>query len=345
MNIIKRLENYLQVAVEVEHFSGVVMVVHHQKVLLNRGYAMATVDDKNEQNTVFHVGSITKQFTAAAIMKLWEAGKIDLNVTINTYLPKEYQSDLWEKVTIRHLLSHTSGIVDYDEKYYDPKTIGFCSKEVIARIIKEAGQKKLEFEPATNYHYCNIGYTLLGIILEKQTGQNYSVLIHEYFLMPLVMSSTSFHEENYVVKKDHATGFRWDQENKKWVEDTEKILATVPDGGMLTTAEDLYKWSTVIAGKRPDIVSNEIIQQMVTPVPNTFIADNGGYGYGLAIDNSSGTRKIHHNGWITGFMANFCLYPEEEIYIAVFCNNTTADPVKITAGLSKIIREELSLSV
>lgn len=329
----------MQAAFDLKRFSGVMMVVHHGKVILHQGYGMATIDDKNERNTVFHIASITKQFTAAAIMKLWEAGKIDLNTSINKYLPKKYQSDIWEKVTAHHLLSHTSGIVDYDEKYYDSKTLGFCSEEIIAKLIKETGQKKLEFEPGTNYDYCNIGYTLLGIMLENQTGKSYPAIIKEYFLIPLEMSSTSFHEENYVAKKVHATGFRWNFEDKKWVEDSEKILGTVPDGGMLTTVEDLYKWSVVIAGKRPDILSLEILKLMTTPVPKTFTED-GGYGYGLGIDDSSGIRRIHHSGWMTGFMSFFCLYPEKEMYISLFCNNTTSNLIKIASGLAEIMGEK-----
>ena len=289
MNIIKKLESYMQAAVEFEHFSGVIMVMHHGKVILHQGYGMATINDKNERNTIFHIASITKQFTAAAIMKLWEAKKIDLNTSINKYLPKEYQSGIWEKVTTHHLLSHTSGIVDYDEKYYDQKTIGFCSEKIIVKLIQETKQKKLELEPGAKYSYCNIGYTLLGIILENQTNKNYNALIQEYFLIPLKMAHTSFHEENYVVKKGHAAGFRWNQENKRWTQDIEKIVGTVPDGGMLTTAQDLYKWSTVIAGKRPDILSTKIVNLMTMPVKNTFTKE-GGYGYGLGIDDSSGTR-------------------------------------------------------
>jgi len=334
---INRLENYLQAAVEFEHFSGVVMVVNHGMVILNQGYGPANVYGKNEQNTIVHVASITKQFTAAAILKLWESGKIGLHASINTYLPKEYQSDIWEKVTVHHLLSHTSGIADYDEKYFSTEKKGFCFKEVIKEMIVESRVKKLEFEPGYGWHYCNIGYTLLGEILQSQTGQSYSKLIREFFFIPAGMVSSGIHDADYVAKSEHAIGYKWDEKQIKLVDDDEKTLpATPPDGGMFTTSEDLYKWSYVIAGKRPDILSSEIIKLMITPKPTT-LSMYGGYGYGLFIDDSSCTQRIHHPGWILGFRSHFCLYPKKEIYISVFCNNTTTDPMQMTSGLAEIM--------
>lgn len=334
-----RLENFLQVAIERDHFSGVVMVVHRGKVLLNQGYGMASIDDKNEQDTFMHVASITKQFTAAAIMKLWEAGVIDLNASINTYLSEEYQSDTWKKVTVHHLLSHTGGVVDYDESYYNAETKSFCFNDAIKAMISESQGKGLNFEPGTEWRYSNIGYTLLGVILENTTGLSYGDVIKEYIFDKAGMASSTIHDENYVAKSGHATGHRWDKEQRKLVEDNEKCLPVTPsDGGLVTTSEDLYKWSDVLAGKRPDVLSPEILKRMTTPVPISFKPD--GYGYGLFIDDSSGTRRIHHPGLISGFRSHFSFYPEKELYISVFCNNSTTNPLQITEGLSEIMGEK-----
>lgn len=336
-NIGQKLDNYLLSSVEQDHFTGTILIVHHGKILFNQGYGMATPQDPNSQNTVFHIGSITKQFTATAILKLAEADMLDLHVSINEFLPKECRSDYWQQVTIHHLLSHTSGIVDYDETYYNPKTLGFVSPKIEAKIIKETGQKELEFEPGLKFNYCNIGYTLLGIILEQQTGKKYTDIIKEYFLTPLQMTSTRFHEDNYIAGKEDAIGFRWDFQNKKWVDDeSEKIVGTIPDGGILSTTGDLYKWSVVIAGKRPDILSREIIKQMIIPVPNTS-GLYGAYGYGLWIHEFMGTKKIYHTGWMDGFTADFWLFPEKDLVIIVLCNNTTANTAKITEELARII--------
>jgi D-alanyl-D-alanine carboxypeptidase len=334
--VIKKIESYLQSAFEYENFTGTVLIANRGKILFNHGYGMATSHDANDQNTVFHIGSITKQFTAAAILKLVEEGKLDLHTSINEYLPKKYQSDYWHKVTIHHLLSHTSGIADYDETYYDPKKLGFVSPEIEAKMLQETGQKELEFEPGTKFNYCNIGYTLLGIILEQQSGKKYTDIIQEYFLTPLQMSSTRFHEENYIPQREDAAGFRWDFQNKKWVKDeSEKIVGTIPDGGILSTAHDLFKWSAVIEGKRHDILSADIIKLMSTPVPNTF-GPYGAYGYGLWIHEFMGTKKIYHTGWMDGFTADFWLFTEKDLVIIVLCNNTTANTAKITEELAKL---------
>ncbi len=336
-NQIKQIERYLLSSVEQGHFTGTVLIAHHGEIIFNYGYGMATPQKPNDQDTVFHIASITKQFTAAALLKLWQAGKVDLHISINEYLPKEYQSEYWKKVTLHHLLSHTSGIPDYNEKYYDPKTIGFVSCEIEAKMIQETGQKQLEFEPGSKWAYCNMGYTLLGIILKQQTGKQYTDLINEYFIKPLNMTSTRFHEDNYTVHEKDALGFRWDFQNKKWVDDdSEKIVGTIPDGGILSTAHDLYKWSAVIEGKRPDILSTEILKLMTTPVPN-MSTPYGGYGYGLGIDESFGTRKIHHSGWMIGFMSDLWMFPEKDLVIIVLCNNTTVNSEKIAEELAKII--------
>jgi D-alanyl-D-alanine carboxypeptidase len=339
LSMTQRLEDFLQVAMEMDHFSGVVMVVHRGNVLLNRGYGMATFDDENEQDTVMHVASITKQFTAAAIMKLWEAGTIDLNASINTYLPEEYQSDTWEKVTVHHLLSHTSGVVDYDESYYNAETKSFCFNDTIKAMISESQRKGLEFEPGTEWRYSNIGYSLLGAILENITGLSYGEVIRKSIFDEVGMSSSTIHDENYIAKREHAIGHRWDKKKKKLVEDGEKCLPVTPsDGGLVTTSEDLHKWSNVLAGKRPDVLSPAILKRMTTPVLNSSTPD--GYGYGLFIDDSTGMQKIHHPGWIEGFRSHFCFYPEKEIYISVFCNNSTTNPLQITSGLSEIMEEK-----
>jgi CubicO group peptidase (beta-lactamase class C family) len=331
------LERFLQEVVEREHFSGVVLVVHRGKVLLNKGYGMATAKDANDQETLFHACSLVKQFTAAAILKLWEAGELDLQASINRYLPLEYQCKRWEKVTLHHLLSHTGGIVDFYEAYCDPKVNGFCCQNVIREIIREAQEKELEFDPGTSWNYCNLGYTLLGSILEQATGLRYGEVIRKTIFDPVGMSSSFIHEDDYIEQKNHATGFCWNEAQKKFVEDTEKYDSVTPsDGGLVTTSGDMYKWSHVLSGKRPEILSLEILKRMTTPVPNT-LSPNGRYGYGLFIDDSSGALKIHHPGRIVGYRSCFCFYPEKEIYIVVLCNNSSVNPKQISSGLYKTV--------
>ena len=144
-------EAFLQEMIKNDHFTGVALVMHKGKVVHARGYGMASAGKKNSVATAFHVASITKQFTAAAIMQLVEKGLVDLNGPINNYLPHKYRSPKWNSVTIHHLLSHTSGIVDYavTRPYYDVVK-GFCLGNTVI-MIKEAMVKDLQFAPGTKF--------------------------------------------------------------------------------------------------------------------------------------------------------------------------------------------------
>lgn len=353
--ILERVTKFLEAQ---QHLSGVVLIAQHGKILFNHGYGMAVGTVENRSDTVVHVGSITKQFTAAAIMLLNEAGKIDLNASINRYLPPKYQCPSWEKVTVHHLLSHTSGIPDYEQNrsYYQVKR-GFADAVTIDGMILDArdkaqqalkeGKKDLESEPGKNFKYCNFGYTLLGTIIEKQTDLPYRKFIKQHLLIPAGMLSSDIHDDSYIEKAKDARGHRWDEKEQTLLDDgNEKDLpVTPPDGGLFASTEDLLKWSDVLMKKRKGILSSESIDKMTTMPPSH-------YGYGLIIDrssgnnstddvdNPSGTLTIWHPGHIVGFRSNFCLFPEREMFIVVLCNNTKINPIEITAELSKIMLEK-----
>lgn len=336
----RKLEQYMDNAVQLKHFSGVAMIAYNGQILLNQGYGIATNQVLNTSDTVVHVASITKQFTAAAILLLWEQGKIDLHISINHYLPKKFFSNEWSNVTVHHLLSHTSGIIDYavERDYYDVRK-GFCFGNTVNGMINEARYKPLQFEPGSHFNYSNIGFTLLGAIIEEQAGCSYRNFIKEYLLKPTGMTSSDIHKEGYEPKEGHASGHRWDEDQEKHVDDDVISLpVTAPDGGLFTTTEDLLKWSCVLTGKTIGIISVESLKKMTTPNRNIFYLEES-YGYGLFIDDANDIRRIHHPGYIVGFTSHFCLYPEKEIFIAIFCNTTTADPRNITKDLSDIILE------
>jgi CubicO group peptidase (beta-lactamase class C family) len=153
-----------------EHFTGVALIVREGEIVHAKAYGAATGNRANNVDTKFHVGSITKQFTATAIMQLVEKGVVKLDGSINTYLPAQYRSPKWDVVTVHHLLSHTSGITDYAvaRDYYDVVK-GFCLGDTVNGMVKEAMSKDLDFVPGSKYSYTNLGYTLLGFVIENQT--------------------------------------------------------------------------------------------------------------------------------------------------------------------------------
>jgi CubicO group peptidase (beta-lactamase class C family) len=152
-------EEFLQEMVKEEHFSGVALLMRMGEVVHAKGYGDATSENRNSVETIFHVASITKQFTAAAIMQLVEAGLVDLETSVNEYLPEKYRSRNWNSVKIHHLLSHSSGVPDYAvERDYYNVVDGFCLGDTVDGMVKEAVGKDLEVEPGSNYSYSNIGF-------------------------------------------------------------------------------------------------------------------------------------------------------------------------------------------
>jgi CubicO group peptidase (beta-lactamase class C family) len=340
------VKQYLDEKLKEKHFSGVIMIAQGDKILFNTAYGMASETEPNEPNTVFHVASVTKQFTAAAIMQLHEAGKIDLNAPINDYLSKEYRSESWKDVTVHHLLSHTGGIADYtEEKSWQDLGNGFCFSE-IGEMIRDSQAKGLEFAPGSNMRYSNLGYTLLGCIIEQASGIPYEEYIQNHLLVPLEMHSSGIHGQNYAKADKHAEGHRWNESKQELVSDDEKTLAvTSADGGLYTTTSDFLKWSKMLLNPKQGILSKESIKSMVTPhtlnLPKE-IDDPDEYGYGLFVHDSS-PLKFSHPGFIPGFRSHIAVYPEKDLHILIFCNNTSANPYEISNHIENILNNGLGL--
>lgn len=313
------------------HFTGVVLVMRDGRVLHAKGYGKANAARSNDADTKMHVGSITKQFTAAAILQLVGKGTVRLDTPINDYLPPEYRSSKWEAVTLHHLLSHTSGIPDYAvTRDYYVITDGFCSDDTVDGMVKEAGRQDLEFAPGSRYAYTNLGYTLLGIVIENRTTLPYGEYIQRHVLDPMGMTSSRIHVAGHVPAADEADGFRWNEEHARHVpDDVERLPVTAPDGGLITTLGDFAKWGRLFTGGQ-SILEQRSIEAMSSP---HIRIGNGGpldsMGYGLF----TGDRLLGHGGLITGFSSQFVFDRETRSLIAVFSNDAGGDPQQVTFGL------------
>lgn len=333
-----RIDAYLQEMKVDQRFTGVAMVSRAGEVVHASGYGMATSTIPNNVDTALHVASVSKQFTAAAIMQLVERQILDLGESINAYLPEQYRSPNWKTVTAHHLLSHSSGITDYavTRPYYDVVD-GFCLGDTIDGMIKEAMGKELEFVPGTRYSYSNIGFTLLGVILENQTGMPYEQYLQDNILDPLGMSNSRVHIEGHVPVGNEASGFRWDDdENKHVKDDIVSLPVTAPDGGLVTTLGDFVAWTRIYVNTDNEVLSQASVDRMTRP---QIAIGRGGpldnYGYGLYV----GDRLIGHAGYIVGFRSYFVLDRQTDTLIAVFTNNVTNVPQQIVFGLLDIVFE------
>lgn len=330
-----KADAFLQKMMFENHFTGVALVMDKRNVAHAKGYGMASDNKPNDVTTLFHVASITKQFTAVAVMQLAEKGLIDLHAPINKYLAVKYHSPKWRAVTVHHLLSHSSGIEDYavTRDYYHVIN-GFCLGDTVDGMIKETMAKDLLFAPGTKFSYTNLGYTLLGLVIENQTKMSFDRYIKENILDPMGMDCSTIHVEGHVPSVDEAAGYRFSKEERRHVfDDKISLPVTAADGGLITSLNDFIRWVEVYKNNSQKILSSSSITKMTVPVIKTGWGGPDGlldlYGYGLFVKDSI----ISHMGEIVGFKSYFVFDRERDLLVAIFSNNTTNDPIRIAMGL------------
>lgn len=298
--------------------------------LVAKGYGLANVelDVKASPSTVYRIGSLTKQFTAVAVMRLVESGKISLDDPVEKYLP-DYPVG-GRRITIRHLLTHTSGIKSYTglgPKFWDTSRLDYSHEKLIALFKDEPP----DFQPGEKYLYNNSGYYLLGVIIEKVTGESYGSHMKKTLFDPLGLPSTMYCDNEPVVKQ-RAAGY---QVSLGVVQNAAPLSMKAPfsAGALCSSVTDLVAWmSALMNGK---VVSRASLDQMITPAtlndgkPTT-------YGFGLGV--SDGDKKaISHGGGINGFASYLTYLPESRTIVAVLTNLGGAKPGTIAAELIKTL--------
>ncbi|UCC73183.1 MAG: serine hydrolase [Gemmatimonadota bacterium] len=278
-----------------------------------------------EPGMVFEIGSITKQFTAAAIMMLIEEGRLALDDPITKFLP-DYP-DYGQNVTVEHLLTHTSGIVSYTNipGYMEAEVRKDLSVEELIDVFKD---RPVEFEPGARYAYNNSGYVLLGAIIESVSGMSYADFVQQRIFDPLGMRDSYYGSLSRVIP-DRAPGY--DGEPGAWV-NAAFVSMTQPysAGALMTTLEDLFRWNQALFGG--ELISEQSLEMMTTPhlLPN---GESTGYGYGLTTRDIRGRPAVGHGGGIFGYVTDAFYLPEEDVYVAVFCNSTGSEvPPNLLAG-------------
>jgi CubicO group peptidase (beta-lactamase class C family) len=316
----KEIDRFLR-NMEQAHFTGAVLVEQNGQILLCKGYGEANHSVPNTSETIFCVASITKQFTAAAIMLLVEEGKIHLNTSINEYLPSRFCTDEWEDVTVEHLLTHTSGIPNYAEwdDYWE-----VCKNLTVDKVIRDVQEQGLQFPPGSNFSYSNTGYTLLGKIIEKQGDMPYRDFIKNRLLIPAGMTSSGIHDKSHNPPTAHSAMGFWIEHQVLEIDKRDESAVLYSDGGLYSTVRDMAKWSGVLDGKTT-VLSRSSIKKMIDGQ------------YGLFVDRAFGYRRIHHNGSMAGFRGDFCKFPDEGILIVILGNNADFVVEYLTGNLSQFL--------
>ena len=320
----ERLSAYMDAAAKEENFSGSVLVAKDGEILLARGYGLANLEHEvpNTPETKFRLGSITKMFTATAILLLQERGKLKVEDAVGKHLPGSPKA--WEEVTIHHLLTHTSGIPSYTD---DPSYAKSMTKpETVDSMIARFKDKPLEFEPGSKFHYDNSGYFLLGAIIEKVSGKSYEDFLREAIFQPLEMKDTGYDRPATILPK-RASGYDRRGEglvNAPYLDMNQPYAA----GSLYSTVRDLLKWDRALEAGRP--LSKERMAAMFTP-----FKDN--YAYGWSIGDYKGHKQVGHGGGINGFMTDLKRFTEEGVCVAVLCNVVPSNPSKVSRDLATIV--------
>jgi D-alanyl-D-alanine carboxypeptidase len=306
-----------------------VAVVKGRDTILSRAWGFADVENEVPVTTasVFRIGSITKQFTSSAIMQLVEKGRLSLDDTLGALLPN--MPVTWRKVTLRQLLNHTSGIASYTN--IGPRWERRWREDMMPDfIVGFVTRDKPDFEPGSKWRYNNTGYVLLGMILDKATGQLYPRYLSEQFFKPMGLSSTMYCETGPIIKH-RALGY---QLSGKQLSNAEFLSMTQPysAGALCSTVGDLVKWTRALHSGA--VVSAASLKQMTTPIGAAAASH---YGFGLASDSLGGHRRVSHAGGIHGFVSMLAHYPDDSLTIVVLANSVPAPVGPIAANLARIM--------
>jgi CubicO group peptidase (beta-lactamase class C family) len=324
---VARMEQVIQSYSTNRQFMGSVLVAKGTDVLLSKGYGSANLewDVPNTPATKFRLGSLTKQFTAASILLLQERGKLNVQDPVKKYMADAPAA--WDKITIYHLLTHTSGIPSFTgfPEYAKWEPFATTPTEEVARFR----DKPLDFAPGEKWSYSNSGYVLLGYLIEKITGGSYEKFVRDNIFTPLGMQDSGYDSNSAVIAR-RAAGY---SQGKDGLENAGFVHMTIPfsAGALYSTTGDLLKWEQGLFGGK--LLSAASLETMTTPFKNN-------YACGLAVETRGGRKVIEHGGGIEGFATSLTYYPDDKLTVVVLGNVNGMAPTEIVAKLSAIAHGE-----
>lgn len=327
-------------------FSGSVLVARRGEILLSKGYKYANweLESPNTPHTKFRIASLTKAFTAAAILQLQEQGRLNIQDPICAYLescppPSPAFTDQgvsWQDITIHQLLTHTSGIPEYTTLPGALEQAGFHHTH--AELIAAFQDEPLLFSPGERYSYSNSNYVLLGAIVEGVSRSSLEDYLTRHILIPLGMKDSGVDQQGSVLKQ-RAAGYNIVGRtfvNAYYIDISNAFAA----GDMYSTVEDLYRWDQALYSDL--ILSSESRAAMFTPHPppgNPLerVAADGNYGYGWEIGEFAGHRMISHAGSLPGFHALLERFPDDYVTIIILSNIQTSDVQALAGDLAAVL--------
>jgi CubicO group peptidase (beta-lactamase class C family) len=298
-----------------QNIPGVEIAVMSRGTILHLGtYGMADVENRVpvSDSTVFEIGSISKQFTSAATLMLAQEGKLRLDDPIHKYLP--WIPSEWIGVTIRHLLTHTSGIPDYEEiGTYDT----YRERWTPEQIIRIANQRPMDFEPGQGWYYSNTGYFLLSMIVERVDGKPLNEVLTNRIFKPLGMTQTRMASPEDIIPH-RSRGYWVDRTGVNLMNrDATQTSSTLGAGGLLSTGYDMAKWDASLYGTTLLSDASKKMMWTATILPN---GRDTRYGFGWDIGTFRNRRMVGHTGQVAGFVSSFTRLPDDGVAILVLTN-------------------------
>jgi CubicO group peptidase (beta-lactamase class C family) len=307
-------------------------IVKNGELVYAKGYGFANLEHNIpvKPETIFQSGSVGKQFTATAVMMLVEEGKVNLDEKISKYLG--IVPEAWANITVRHLLTHTSGLTDY------PSDFDFRRDYTEDELLKRAQAVTPAFKPGEKWQYSNLAYVTLGILIHKVSGKFYGDFLQERVFKPLGMTTTHIINEADIVL-NRAAGYRIVQnqiKNQNWVSPS---LNTTADGALYFSVLDVVKWDAALYGEK--LLKKGSLDQMWTPVRlnNNKTYD---YGFGWSIAQINEHRIIEHGGAWQGFTSYIARYVDDRITVIVLDNLAGGNAGKIAHKVAALYNPELA---
>lgn len=323
----QKVNIYINELIKMKKFSGSILIAKGDEILINRGFGLANYqfDIPITAETKFNIASITKQFTAMAIMQLQEKQVLNVHDRLNKYIP-DYPNG--EKITIHNLLTHSSGIQDFESipEWNEKATL----HNSVIDIIEKFKDKPLDFEPGEEHKYSNSGYVLLGYIIEKVSNMTYENFLEENIFNVLEMKNSGYISNRKIIS-NLADGYDLIDnsiQNATYLD----YSAVFSSGALYSTCEDLYKWNQALYTEK--LVNKEAVNTILTP----YIDD---YGYGWVIENLFNRKYTWHNGsYWSGFRCNIARFTDDNVCIIILSNNYAAPVEAITKDFAALIFNE-----
>jgi CubicO group peptidase (beta-lactamase class C family) len=319
-----KFDEYVNAFAQQDEFMGSVLVAKAGQVVFKKSYGLANRElaAPNTPDTKFRLGSLTKQFTAAAILQLQQQGKLSVDDHISKYIPES--PDAWKDITIQELLSHTSGLPNFTSfpDYQKTQRLPTTPLNLIQRFLK----KPLDFPPGTKFRYSNSGYIVLGYIIEKVSGESYEAYLKQNIFDPLDLQSTGY-DHAAAILKQRASGYL---PHGLHLVNAGYIDMSVPfsAGALYSTVNDLYRWDRALYTEK--VLPKAALEKMFTP-------RLGDYGDGWFITQLFDHKIESHEGGINGFASYIARYPDDDACVIVLANLQTAPSGRIGKGLGAIL--------